>query len=148
MHRFLTDTHFCNLMRRHIYETIDLLLQKGEFFSILTHINSVTFEPTLPEEVSRSFKPVTLFDIAEYTFESATIDDKNLYFEAGFGVENIGSFVTVPLTSIVQILLGDTPILINLSIEIESQEERHKDGIERSTNIFLSNPENKKVLKK
>lgn len=135
-------------MRRHIYETIDLLLQKGEFFSVLTHINSVNFDPQLPEEISRRFKPVTLFDIAEYTFESATIDDKNFYFEAGFGAENIGSFVTVPLSSIVQILLGDTPILINLSIEVASQEEHHKDGIERSTNIFLSNPKNKKILKK
>ncbi len=148
MHRFLTDANFCNLMRRHIYETIDLLLQKGEFFSVLTHINSVNFDPQLPEEISRRFKPVTLFDIAEYTFESATIDDKNFYFEAGFGAENIGSFVTVPLSSIVQILLGDTPILINLSIEVASQEEHHKDGIERSTNIFLSNPKNKKILKK
>ena len=146
MQRILTDKAFSNLMKRHIYEIIDLLLSRGEFFSILTHIDRVDFDPPLPDHIRDSFKPITLFVVAEYTFESSSLDDQNLYFEAGFGAENIGSFVTVPLSSIVQIILNETPIFINLALE--DKEDDKEDGIKKSTNIFLSNPKNKKVLKK
>ena len=146
MQRILSDKKYSNLMKRHIYEIISLLLERGEFFSILTHIDKVSFDPPLPEHITKIFKPITLFVVAEYTFESSSIDDKNLYFEAGFGAENIGSFVTVPLSSIVQIILDETPIFINLAIEY--QEDEKEDGVKKSTNIFLSNPKNKKILKK
>ncbi len=145
MQRILSDKDFANLMRRHVYEIIDLLLSRGEFFSILTNIEKISFDPPLPDHIYQSFKTITLFVVAEYTFESSSLDDKNLYFEAGFGAENIGSFVTVPLNSIVQIILDETPIFINLAIEKDDDKE---DGIKKSTNIFLSNPKNKKILKK
>ncbi len=142
---FLGDYDFSELMVFHMRDIIELLLQKGTFFSILTSIEDITFDPILPTEISSSFKPITLFVIAEYTFESCSFDDENLYFEAGFGHQNVGSLVTVPLNSIVQIILEDTPIFINLSLK---QNPKVKDNnIKTSTNIFLSNPKNKDFIK-
>ncbi len=140
---FLHDRDFANLMEFHIKEIIELLIQKGKFFSILTNIADVYFEPQLPEHITKTFKPMTLFYIAEYTFESSSIDNEFFYFETGFGEENIGSYVTVPLSSIIQIIVDDSPIFINLSVK-----EKREKSIKKSTNIFLSNPENKKLLKK
>ena len=142
---FLADYDFSELMVFHQRDIIEMLLSKGIFFSILTHIDEIIYEPLLPAEISDNFKPITLFVISEYTFESCSVDDDNLYFEAGFGHQNVGSYVTIPLNSIVQILLEDTPIFINLAIR---QKKKEKDtSIEASTNIFLSNPENKGFVK-
>ena len=142
---FLADYDFSELMVFHQRDIIEMLLSKGMFFSILTHIDEIIYEPLLPAEISDNFKPITLFVISEYTFESCSVDDDNLYFEAGFGHQNVGSYVTIPLNSIVQILLEDTPIFINLAIR---QKKKEKDtNIEASTNIFLSNPENKDFVK-
>ncbi len=144
--QFLRDHEFHDLMLLHIREIIDLLLAKGVYFSILTNISEISFDPVLPSEITDQFKPITLFVIAEYTFETCSFDEENLYFEAGFGHQNVGSFVTVPLSAIVQIIVEDTPIFINLSIPPEHQPK--KADIEKSTNIFLSNPENAELLKK
>ena len=142
---FLADYDFSELMVFHQRDIIEMLLSKGMFFSILTHIDEIIYEPLLPAEISDNFKPITLFVISEYTFESCSVDDDNLYFEAGFGHQNVGSYVTIPLNSIVQILLEDTPIFINLAIR---QKKKEKDtSIETSTNIFLSNPKNKDFVK-
>ncbi len=143
---FLQDYDFSELMVFHQRDIIDMLLEKGVFFSILTHIDEISYEPPLPAEITENFKPITLFVISEYTFESCSIDEENIYFEAGFGHQNVGSFVTVPLNSIVQIILEDTPIFINLALR---QKKRTKDvDIKKSTNIFLSNPENEGFMKK
>jgi hypothetical protein len=148
LQRILSDNEFSALMKLHIQDIIELLINRGEFFSILTNITNITFEPPLPDHIKVNFKPITLFVIAEYTFESCSIDDDFLYFEAGFGKENIGSFITIPLGSIVQIIIGETPIFINLSLE-QNKKDKYKDkGVQKSTNIFLSNPKNKKILKK
>ncbi len=141
----LGDYDFSELMIFHIRDIVELLIQKGAFFSILTNIEDITFDPELPHEISDSFKPITLFVIAEYTFESCSFDDENLYFEAGFGQQNVGSYVTIPLNSIVQIIIEDTPIFINLSLK---QDRKIKDdNIKASTNIFQSNPKNSDFFK-
>ncbi len=141
----LSDYDFSELMIFHIRDIIELLIQKGAFFSILTNIEDITFDPALPQEISDNFKPITLFVIAEYTFESCSFDDENLYFEAGFGQQNVGSYVSVPLNSIVQIIIEDTPIFINLSLKQETKVK--DDNIKASTNIFQSNPKNKDFFK-
>ena len=142
---FLQSYDFSELMVFHQRDIIEMLLQQGVFFSILTHIDEITYEPLLPTEISDNFKPITLFVISEYTFESCSVDDDNLYFEAGFGHQNVGSYVTIPLNSIVQIVLEDTPIFINLSLR---QKIKEKDtNIEASTNIFLANPKNRGFIK-
>ena len=142
---FLSDYDFSELMIFHIRDIVELLIQKGVFFSILTNIEDITFDPPLPTEISDNFKPITLFVIAEYTFESCSFDDESLYFEAGFGQQNVGSYVSVPLNSIVQIIIEDTPIFINLSLKQETKVK--DDNIKASTNIFQLNPENKDFFK-
>jgi hypothetical protein len=144
MNSFFNDYDFSKLMTLHIKDIVEMLLQKGESFSILTNIEDIEFDPILPDEIIDSFKPITLFVVSDYTFESCEIDEDNLYFEAGFGHQNVGSTLTIPLGSIVQILIENTPLFINLSRKLDST--RKKENIQKSTNIFLSNPENKNLI--
>jgi len=144
--RILSDKEFSQMMKMHIADILELLIEKGQFFSILTNIAHVNFDPILPEQIQANFKPITLFVIAEYTFESASIDDEFFYCEAGFGEDNFGSLLTIPLNAIVQILINDTPIFINLAME--KTEEKQENKIKKSTNIFLSHPENQDLIKK
>jgi len=147
--KMLGDEEYCDIMRVHVQDTIDYLLTKGVSFSILLNIKKVNFEPPLPEEIVRGFKPITLFVIAGYTFESTVLDDEKIVFEAGFGAHNVGSFVSVPLLCILQILVEETPIFINLSIPSFKEEEIEKQaGVKKSMEALLSNPENKKLFKK
>ena len=74
-----------------------------------------------------------------------------LVFEAGFGSENFGSVVTVPLLSIMQIIVEETPLFINLATyreKIVAKKEIDRGGVENSMASFLSNPENSKFIKK
>ena len=74
-----------------------------------------------------------------------------IVFEAVFGAENFGSIVSVPLLAIMQIIVDETPILINLASykkEVKRAYKSDESGIENSMASFLSNPENSKFLKK
>ena len=147
----LSDEKFVDMMQRHIEELLLYLFEKDQSFGILCKIEHLTFEPELPRHISDEFRPMTLFYLAGYTFDSARIDGNRLIFEAGFGAENIGSFVTVPLPSIMQIIIDETPIFINHAIykgQKIVEEQQHDGGIENSMAAFLSNPENEKFLKK
>ena len=145
----LGDGKFVDMMQRHIEELLLYLFEKDQSFGILCKIEHLTFEPELPHHISSEFRPMTLFYLAGYTFDSARIDGERLIFEAGFGAENIGSFVTVPLPSIMQVIIDETPIFINHAIykSQKKSEEKHEGGIENSMASFLSNPENSKFLK-
>lgn len=147
----LNDEKFVDMMQRHIEELMLYLFEHDQNFGILCKIEHLSFEPELPEHITREFRPMTLFYLAGYTYDSARIDGDRLIFEAGFGAENIGSFVTVPLPSIMQIIIDETPVFINHAIykaQREAQEEQNDGGIENSMAAFLSNPENEKFLKK
>ncbi|MEJ2500020.1 MAG: hypothetical protein P8Y65_02615 [Campylobacterales bacterium] len=147
----LNDEKFVDMMQRHIEELMLYLFEHDQNFGILCKIEHLSFEPALPEHITKEFRPMTLFYLAGYTYDSARIDGDRLIFEAGFGAENIGSFVTVPLPSIMQIIIDETPIFINHAVyktEREPEEEESDGGIENSMAAFLSNPENEKFLKK
>ncbi len=147
----LNDDNFVALMQRHIEELLVYLFENDQNFGILCKIEHLTFEPPLPEHISSEFRPMTLFYLAGYTYDSARIEGGNLIFEAGFGPENIGSFVTVPLPSIIQIIIDETPIFINHAVykePVDIQSKPADDGVENSMAAFLSNPENQKFLKK
>ncbi len=142
-----------NLMRNHIQELLIFLFEQQQNFGILCKIEHLTFDPELPKNIADEFRPLTLFFLAGYTFESARIDNDALIFEAGFGSENIGSFVTVPLLSIMQIIIDETPIFVNLAThksEAPNTSANNSDnsGVKNSMSAFLSNPENQKFLKK
>lgn len=145
------DKKFANLMRKNIQDMIIFLFEKEQNFGILCKIEDISFDPPLPDSINSEFRPMTLFFLAGYTFDTARIDGDSLVFEAGFGTDNFGSFVTVPLLSIMQVIVDETPLLINLATfkrEKKVEKKIDKGGIENSRASFLSNPENSKFLKK
>ncbi len=146
----IKDDGFTSLMDKHIEELLIYLFEQNQNFGILCKIEHVTFEPELPQSVSSEFRQMTLFFLAGYTFESARLQDGYLSFEAGFGNENIGSIVSLPILSILQIIIDETPVFVNLASIKENKRCNNKidSGINNSMASFLSNPENKKFIKK
>jgi len=144
----LNDPSFSEEMKRHVKSTLEILLQKGFNFSVLTNVAEISFEPPLPPEILSTFKPITMFVLAGYTFESCIVDDWGISFEAGFGSENFGSLVSVPMLSVLQVIVDETPVLINLSIDVDEKPKTTTKGVKRSMEALLSNPENEKLFKK
>ena len=146
----IEDKDFANLMQKNIRELIIHLFEKEQNFGILCKIEDISFEPTLPEDISTEFRPMTLFFLAGYTFDTARVVDNCLVFEAGFGADNFGSIVNVPLLSVMQVIVDETPLLINLATykkDVEVSKKVDENGVENSMASFLSNPENSKFLK-
>lgn len=148
LQKILNNHELSGEMKRHIKTTVEFLLSHGHNFSVLTNVNEISFNPPLPKDIIDTFKPITMFVLAGYTFESCCIDEHDITFEAGFGAENFGSFVSIPILSILQVIIEETPILINLSVESKDVKKDDKKGIKRSMEALLSNPENKKLFKK
>ncbi len=151
MESVVSDSEFSELMQKHIEELIIYAFSKEQHFGILCKIEDVYFEPDLPEDISNGFRPLTLFFLAGYTFETAHIEDDCLIFEAGFGADNYGSLVSVPLISVMQIVVDETPVFINLATakpDSKPKENGDSKGVENSMASFLSNPENSKFVKK
>ncbi len=151
LYDLVKNRDFQKLMQHHIEELIVHFFESEQNFGILCKIDEISFEPPLPDSINNEFRPMTLFFLAGYTFETAHIDGDMLIFEAGFGVENIGSFVTVPLLSIMQIIVDETPIFVNVATYTKEKQEKKvsntKDGIKNSMEALLSNPENSKFKK-
>ena len=152
LENIIQDRDFAQLMKKNIQELIVLFFQKEQNFGILCKIEDVSFEPELPESINTEFRPLTLFFLAGYTFETARIENNMLIFEAGFGSDNFGSIVSVPLLSILQIIIDETPVFINISAYKEETDEEEvknvdENGVKNSMASFLSNPENSKFLK-
>jgi len=148
----IDEAGFAKIMKNTIQDVIIHFFEMEQNFGILCKIEEVSFDPPLPEEINSEFRALTLFFLAGYTFETAKIEDGYLIFEAGFGAENFGSIVTVPLLSIMQIIVDETPIFINLSVYKEKGDEldtsSDEQGVQNSMASFLNNPENSKFLKK
>lgn len=147
LNKVLNDEKFALLMKMHIYECIEYLLENGINFSVIANLSLVEFKPELPQHIKDSFKmPAIVFMLAGYTFESAELSQEKLTFEAGFGSENFASLVAIPLAGVLQIAIEENPILINFSIPKTNNIQNSK--IEKSLSIFKSNPNNKKIIKK
>lgn len=137
------------LMQTHISETIQYLFGKDQEFALACEIKYITFSPDLPSSIKDSFDDIVLFILSGFTFESAKIEGGYFSFEAGFGSDNFGSTVSLPLLAIKQIFVGENPIVINLSNPgIADEEKKEKSAAKKSSmEALLSNPENKKLLK-
>ena len=152
LEKVIEDKIFAQIMKKSIQDVVIHFFQTEQNFGILCKIEEVGFEPPLPESINEEFRPLTLFFLAGYTFDTARIEEDFLIFEAGFGGDNFGSVVRVPLLSIMQIIIDETPIFINLSVyknKIEEEKSTVKDthGEKNSMKSFLNNPENSKFLK-
>jgi hypothetical protein len=145
----LSSQDFNTLMKRHATELMEMLLKRGVNFSLLTNIADVSFSPSLPESITKSFKPITMFFLAGYTFESTQIYNGVISFEAGFGSENFGSLVSLPVESVLQVIVEEIPVFINLSAPSKKEESKPKEnGIKRSMDALMANPKNQKLIKK
>ena len=134
------------LMQEYIFKTIEYLFQKNQEFAVACEIKHISFSPELPQSIQDSFEETVLFILSGYTFKSANIDKDYFSFEAGFGDENFGSTVTIPLLCIKQVFVGDHPIVFNLA----KYEGEKKESVSNKSSMeaLLNNPENKKLLKK
>ena len=146
------DHHFAKVMQQHIVDILAYLFDKGQTFGIHCKTEDVSFNPELPSELQKNFVHLTLFSLAGYTYESAYIEGEYIIFEAGFGSESFGSVVTVPLLSIVHIIVDETPVFINLcevrynELQESTTQEPEQTEIDNSMSVFLSNPENEKFF--
>jgi hypothetical protein len=146
---FQTPT-YQKLISSHIDQTIRFLFDNNQEFALACEINYLSFTPELPEEIRKGFGETVLFILTGYTYETAKLEEGYFSFEAGFGEENFGSVVTLPLLAIKQIFVGEYPIAINISEPIAEEEtdKLPEPDSSKSMEALLNNPENQKLLKK
>ncbi len=140
----IEDEEYKNLIENQIKETVFFLLEKNQEFSITANIEPVTFTPELPSVIRNQMHKFSLFTLSNYTYTTVQIDDDYMSFEAGFGNENFGSVVKIPLHAIFQIVVDESILYIN---SVATVEKFNKDLKKNSFNIFKSNPNNKKFDK-
>jgi hypothetical protein len=136
---------YSRIMEDHLRKTISYLFDKNQEFAIACQVNFIDFSPQLPQEIFDTFNETILFILSGYTFQSAKLEQDHLIFEAGFGSENFGSTVSVPLLAIKQIFVGDHPIVLN---HIEMKSKMEESSRKNSMDALMNNPKNKKLLKK
>ncbi len=144
----LESSAYQELMKEHIYATIEYMFDKDQEFGVACETINVSFDPDLPTELRASLPEVTLFMLANYSFETASIDTDYISFEAGFGANNFGSLVHIPLLAVKQIFVDEYPILINVAAINEVVVEEEEKAPIDSMAALLNNPENAKLLKK
>jgi len=144
----LESSAYKELMKEHIYATVEFMFNNDQEFGVACETSEVSFEPNLPTDLKESLPEVTLFMLANYSFETASIDTHYISFEAGFGTENFGALVHIPLLAVKQIFVDEYPILINVSNMHEEAEEEETSPAIDSMAALLKNPENAKLLKK
>jgi len=141
---------FKKIMQINLSNIIGFLLESETEFGVLVDMKAVDFDPLLPDDLTLG--DPSYFVLGGYTLQSAAIENETLVFEAGFGEDNFGSTVTLPLASILQISLDNKAIAINMApsptqkpSQVKQEEQKHQ---KHSMNVFASNPENEKFFKK
>jgi len=153
------DLEYKEIIENQIYEIIEFLLNKEQEFSITANINGVSFDPIVPDTISKSFPHFTLFTLANYTYTTIELTDTDISFETGFGAENFGSVVTIPLSAIFQIVIDESILFLNPTATVEKhfkKEDSSKEIInkededqeKRSLNAFRMNSKNKNLFDK
>uniref|UniRef100_UPI0040483E24 hypothetical protein n=1 Tax=Aliarcobacter sp. TaxID=2321116 RepID=UPI0040483E24 len=137
----IENEEYKNLVEVQIKENILFLLDKNQEFSITANIESATFNPELPKVIKEQMHKFSLFVLSNYTYSTVKIESNYLSFEAGFGSENFGSVVKIPLHSIFQIVVDESILYIN---SVATVDKFNKDLKKNSFNIFKNNPNNKK----
>jgi len=137
---FFEKNSYKELVVKNCYNTIDFLLKEGLDFSIATYTNVMKCNPEIPKDIIE-FDESALFIIANYTKDSSLLTKEYFSFEAGFGDENFGSTITIPLEAIMQIIVDEEILHISY---YESKVPVEKNSME----MLLNNPENQKLLKK
>lgn len=137
----IEDIEYKKLVELQVKENIIFLLNKNQEFSITANIESAVFTPELPKVIKDQMHKFSLFILSNYTYTTVQINDMHLSFEAGFGSENFGSVVKIPLHSVFQIIVDESILYIN---SVATVEKFNKDLQKNSFDVFKNNPNNKK----
>ncbi|MBY0540082.1 MAG: hypothetical protein K2P52_01540 [Campylobacterales bacterium] len=137
----IENNEYKSLVEKQIKENVLFLLEKKEEFSITANIQPISFSPELPKVIKDQMHKFSLFTLSNYTYSTVQIDDNYISFEAGFGNENFGSVVKIPLYAIFQIIIDESILYIN---SVATVEKFNNDLKKNSFNIFKKNPNNKK----
>ncbi|MDD3054578.1 MAG: hypothetical protein PHE16_01740 [Aliarcobacter sp.] len=137
----IENNEYKSLVEKQIKENVLFLLEKKQEFSITANIQSISFTPELPKVIKDQMHKFSLFTLSNYTYTTVQIDDNYISFEAGFGNENFGSVVKIPLYAIFQIIIDESILYIN---SVATVEKFNSDLKKNSFNIFKNNPNNKK----
>ena len=137
----IENNEYKSLVEKQIKENVLFLLEKQQEFSITANIQPISFTPELPKVIKDQMHKFSLFTLSNYTYTTVQIDDNYISFEAGFGNENFGSVVKIPLYAIFQIIIDESILYIN---SVATVEKFNSDLKKNSFNIFKSNPNNKK----
>lgn len=140
----IENEDYKDLVSKQVKETIEFLIAQGQEFAITANIDAIKFEPSLPESIFNQLSKFSLFVLSNYTYSTIKLDEKFIYFEAGFGSENFGSNVKIPLFSIFQIIVDESILFIN---SVATVDKFNKDAKAKSFNVFKNNPNNKSLLK-
>ena len=141
---FINTKEYKQILKENMLNILGLLLDKNQEFNIVCEVKNISFNPTLPQDILDTFNDVVMFVISGYTFNTVTINSNHISFETGFGVDNFGSTLTIPILALKQIMVEDYPILINSSEYITKDNKPIKSSME----ALMSNPKNRKLLKK
>ena len=144
INNIIEDVNYKNLVKKQVFETIQFLLEKDQEFSITANIEPIEFSPELPSAIKEQLQKFSLFILSNYTYTTIEITEDYISFEAGFGSENFGAVVKVPLHSVFQIVVDESILYIN---SVATVDKFNKDPKEKSMNIFKNNPNNKKFDK-
>lgn len=137
----IESEEYKKLVEIQIKENVLFLLKKNQEFSITANIEPITFNPELPKIIKNQMHKFSLFILSNYTYTTVQIDDEYISFEAGFGNENFGSVVKIPLHAVFQIVVDESILYIN---SVATVDKFNKDLKKNSFNIFKNNPNNKK----
>lgn len=140
------NKNYKKLVTKQIKELIDFLLINNHEFAITANIKGITFNPELPSSILDKLSNFSLFVLSNYTYSTISIDDEFLSFEAGFGKENFGAHVNIPLSAVFQIIIGESILYINSIATVDDFFQKDKLA-KNSMNVFKNNPNNKKLLK-
>lgn len=137
----IENEDYKNLVEKQIKENILFLLDRNQEFSITANIEPITFTPELPKVIKDQMHKFSLFILSNYTYTTIQIDNQFMSFEAGFGNENFGSVVKIPLFAIFQIIVDESVLYLN---SVATVEKFNKDLKRNSMSLFKNNPHNKK----
>ncbi len=137
----IENPNYKELIEKQIQDIIVFLLDNKQEFSITANITPISFNPALPEEIKSQLHKFSLFVLSNYTYTTIEINEEFLSFEAGFGSENFGSIVKIPLHAIFQIIVEDSILYLN---SIATVEKFNRNLEKNSFNIFKNNPNNKR----
>ncbi|MFY9074300.1 hypothetical protein CRU99_01625 [Malaciobacter mytili] len=145
INEIIEQNSYKDLVSSQINEIINFLLKNNKEFSITANLEAMEFNPELPSTIKSQLSKFSLYILSNYTYTTVKIINETiLSFEAGFGSENFGSTVQVPLHSIFQIIIDDSILYLNPIATVDKFNTKPK---EKSLNNFKNNPRNLKLIK-